>query len=169
MEVIKARVILMRAGKIAIVESKRSGAFMLPGGKLEKQENEKQALEREILEELGITVQEKDIVGPFYTRELKYLGKDENGKIVNKTTKTNFYIAKTEQDFNFEKMNLTEREKKRGSVPLWMNPGQLEYILTMQRDYSENKYARKYAKEYLSVYNEFKQFQIKSQKRSEER
>ena len=40
MEVKKARAILMKEGKIAVVKSERSGAYMLPGGRVEKGEEE---------------------------------------------------------------------------------------------------------------------------------
>ena len=150
---------LMKDGKIAVIESKRSKSFMLPGGKIESGEDEKEALKREVLEELGIDIEDEKIEGPFLKIESKYQSKDDDGNEIYKIATTKFYIANTENDINPEKMSLTEREKKRGSVPHWVNPSVLEYALTEQKGNYPNAYARRYAEEYLSVYHKFLEYQ----------
>ena len=162
----KVRAMLLRNGKIAVIESKRSGAYMLPGGKVEGKENDETTLTREISEELGIDIKEEDIEGPFLTRKTSCKTRDEVGNEKEKNVITNFYIASTEQDINFSKMNLTPREKARGSMPYWINPSRLEYFLNKQVETFENGYAKKYASEYLSVYKKFREVQ-KSKKRKE--
>ena len=169
MEVKKARAILMKEGKIAVVKSERSGAYMLPGGRVEKGEEEIETIIREISEELGIDISKKDIEGPFFSRESSYWGKGANGEYEYKKTLTDFFIANTDQDFNKEKMHLTKKERRRGMVPEWINPSKLEYMLAMQVDNKDaSLYLKKYAREYIRVYNKYKEYQIKKEKREAE-
>lgn len=154
----KIRVMLIRDGKIAIIESKRSNLLMLPGGRLEKDENSFDGLKRMIKDELGIDIEIENIK-LFFTKKSEYIGKEKS-----EIATTEFYIAQTEKDIDFEKMNLTEREKKRGVLPYWINPAKLEYILSEQREKYSNSLARKYADEYLTVYHRFLEFQRKENK-----
>ena len=62
----KVRAVLVREGKIAVIKAKKSGAFMLPGGKLDEGETYEETLRREILEETGIEIEFKNIEGPFF-------------------------------------------------------------------------------------------------------
>lgn len=158
----KVRAILLREGRIAVTQSRQSKAFMLPGGKVEAEEADKETLSREICEELGIEIEHKDIVGPFYRRGVRYVSQDEEGNAIYKKMITTFYIINTTQDFDYEKMNLTPREIARESRPYWVNPAKLEYLLTIQRDSYQSKYASQYAQEFLTIYQKFKQYQIKS-------
>ena len=52
----KVRAFILRNGKIAVMKFNDTGTFMLPGGKLEKNETSIEALSREILEETGIEI-----------------------------------------------------------------------------------------------------------------
>lgn len=158
----KVRAILLREGRIAVTQSKKSKAFMLPGGKVEAEEAEEETLSREICEELGIEIDHKDIVGPFCRREIQYESQDEKGESIYKRMITTFYIIYTTQDFDYKKMNLTPREIARESKSYWVNPAKLEYLLTVQRDTYQSKYARQYAQEFLTIYQKFKQYQMKS-------
>ena len=62
----KVRAVLVREDKIAVIKAKKSGAFMLPGGKLDEGETYEETLRREILEETGIEIEFKNIEGPFF-------------------------------------------------------------------------------------------------------
>lgn len=169
MDVKKARAILMKEGKIAVVKSERSGAYMLPGGRVEKGEEEIETIIREISEELGIDISKKDIEGPFFSRQSSYWGEGANGEYELKKTLTDFFIANTDQDFNKEKMHLTKKERRRGATPEWINPSKLEYMLATQVDNKDaNLYLKKYAREYIRVYNKYKEYQIKKEKREAE-
>lgn len=162
----KVRAIILRQGKIAITQSKRSNSFMLPGGAIENEESEIETIRREISEELGIQIDEKDINGPFFQREFSYEANDDKGNNIVKSVITTFYFINTEQNFDKTKMHLTRREKARGSKPYWVNPAKLEYFLTEQRDKSESQYARRYAREFLSVYRAFEKY-LTNQKEKE--
>ena len=90
MDVKKARAILMKEGKIAVVKSERSGAYMLPGGRVEKGEEEIETIIREISEELGIDINDNDI---------KYLvgscSANKKGDIINKQFNECYLITKS--------------------------------------------------------------------------
>ena len=158
----KVRAVLVREGKIAVIKAKKSGAFMLPGGKLDEGETYEETLRREILEETGIEIEFKNIEGPFFQNEIEYQSTNEEGENIIKKTITSFYLVTTQQDFDYTKMKLTPREKERGSKPYWVNPGKLEYYLTNQRDKFKSAYARRYATEFLKVYGEYEQFKRKN-------
>ncbi len=60
---ILARAIIKHDGKILLCQSKEKGHYFLPGGHVEPGENLQKALEREIREELGISVKKMFFAG----------------------------------------------------------------------------------------------------------
>ncbi len=62
--IITTRVILEREGLYFYLEQvdPRGGGFTFPGGKVEKEEFAKEALVREVFEEIGVTVKKKALV-----------------------------------------------------------------------------------------------------------
>ena len=104
----KVRAIILRKGKIAIISYKDTNTFMLPGGKVENEEDDKKALFREILEETGMDLEQEK---PIYLFEQKYEKEMDNED--KKTIKTKFYFIKTNQDFNEKRKKLTDKEKKK--------------------------------------------------------
>lgn len=161
----KVRAILVKEGKIAVTCAKQSGAFMLPGGKIEKEESYEKTLKREISEELGVEIGPKDLIKPFCKTIREQKSIDELGNYINKRIVTIFCIINTTKDFDYTKMNLTPREIARGSKPYWVNPVKLEYLLRNQINNSKSKYAKKYAQEYLEVYDKFKRYQTKNKEK----
>lgn len=160
----KVRAILLREGKIAVTCSKQSGAFMLPGGKIESEESYEETLKREILEELGIEISSDDLIKPFCRSSREQESTDDSGNPINKKLITTFYAINTTKDFDYTKMNLTPREIARGSKPYWVNPSKLEYFLVNKIDTYKSKYAIRYAQEFLEVYKKFKEYQIRNNK-----
>ena len=158
----KVRAILVKEGRIAVIKARKSGAFMLPGGKIDEGETAETTLRREILEETGIEIDTKDIKGPFFQNERGYETTDEQGNKKIKKTYTSFYLVTTRKDFEPTKMSLTEREKARDSKPYWVNPMKLEYYLETRRDILKSTYALRYATEFLNVYHKYEQFQRKN-------
>ncbi len=158
----KVRAILVRKGRIAVIKARTSGAFMLPGGKIDAGESAETTLAREILEETGIEIETKEIKGPFFQNEEGHVTTDEQGNSIMKKIYTRFYVVNAQKDFDPTKMKLTEREKARGSKPYWVNPVKLEYYLTTRKDNFKSAYARRYATEFLKVYNQYEQFQRKN-------
>ena len=56
-------------------------------------------------------------------------------------------------------MKLSEKEKKKGVNLYWINPAILEYILNTAINKYRNEYFGRYAKEYLTAFNRFKEFE----------
>ena len=62
--------LLDEAGRVLVVRKRGTQAFMLPGGKIELGETAQQAVERELLEELGLQIDRShlDSLGHFQSR-----------------------------------------------------------------------------------------------------
>ena len=168
-EVKKVRALVLKNGKILITKAKKSGAFILPGGKIEKGEEPKDTICREVLEETGIELSADEIMDSFYTETLEYESADEQGKQIYKKVITEFYIVNTTKEMDYRKMNLTPREKARESYPYWINPSILEYNLINQKEQCKSAYAIRYAKEFLNMYRKFIEYNKNQQKESNQR
>ena len=98
----KVRAIILNNLQITIVDY--SNTLMLPGGKLDQDENEKEALTRELKEELGIDISDDKII-PFieYSNYL-YNYPSRDGKIINKLVTTKYFIVKTSNKINTKKI-----------------------------------------------------------------
>ena len=62
--------LLDEAGRVLVVRKRGTQAFMLPGGKIELGETAQQAVERELLEELGLQIDRSHLasLGHFQSR-----------------------------------------------------------------------------------------------------
>lgn len=157
----KVRAILIKDGKISITKVSKSGAFMLPGGKVEEFEDKEDALKREIIEENGIDIYSEDIKGSFYETTRDALVTGDDGKNYIKTIHTTFYLVETNHDFDYGRIDFSPREIARGTAVFWINPSILEFYLTQQRDKAKSEHARRYAIEFLNVYAKFKEYRSK--------
>lgn len=68
------------------------------------------ALNREILEETGIALDEKEIDKPFY--KVTYLNKDYPVKDINRKSEIYYYVVNTDKEVDISKVKLTENEAK---------------------------------------------------------
>ena len=84
--------------------------YHILGGHLEEGETIEECLKREILEEAGIEIEEKDRK-PFYV--IKYLCKDYPSKGDNSLFIANYFCIKADLEVNKEKIKLTESEKEK--------------------------------------------------------
>ena len=164
----KVRAFVIKNGKIAVIHAGTSKAFMLPGGKIDEGETDKQAITREICEETGIDISIENIDKPFYIIRNKYK-KEQNGKTIYKDIETSFFIIPINQDFNIQKKQLSYREKQRMSETYWINPEILEYKAIRQKNNTNSdSYAIKYAEEFLKIYSKFKEIMKEKVSKSEE-
>lgn len=105
----KVRAIILNNLQISIVDY--ANILMLPGGKVEPNEDEKDALKRKLKEELGLDISNDKLI-PFveYNNYLcNYPTRD--GKKVNKLNTTKYFIVRTGNKINLSNSNLTESEK----------------------------------------------------------
>ena len=109
--------------------------FMLPGGKIDKNENNIEALIREIKEELGIDIS-NEIINPFihYSNYIKDYPQ-RGGKAVDKLNSTKYYIVKTNKTFDLNKNSLTGKEKNDKFEILSIN---IKDILNYIQNYKSN-------------------------------
>lgn len=89
------------------------GGIQLPGGHLEKGEDHIEGLKREIMEEVGILLEDSEISSPFF--EIKKYIKNYNNTNKNKINQNIYYIVHTDKKYDPSNINLTEDEK-RGSL-----------------------------------------------------
>lgn len=105
----KVRGIILNNLQITIVDY--ANILMLPGEKVEPNEDEKEALKRELKEELGLDISNDKLI-PFveYNNYLcDYPTRD--GKRINKLNITKYFIVRTNNQIDLSKNSLTESEK----------------------------------------------------------
>lgn len=94
-----------------IVISSESGKYIFPGGKCEENENNLDAIQREIREETGMKISESDFnevleIEAFYDDAVDY----RTNMVRPRHTLTTYYYVKTNQEINVDNMNLTAGE-----------------------------------------------------------
>lgn len=110
------RGIIMRDGKLAMQCSKE-GEYKIPGGGLEKGENFKQALVREVLEETGLHVKQESIRELGEIQEIrKDIFEDKKKYICHSL----FYYCEVGE--GQEPLHLTESEIAKGYEMRWASP-----------------------------------------------
>lgn len=84
--------------------------YQFPGGFLEDNETLIEGLKREILEETGILLNDKEIIKQICT--IEYLNKNYPRKDNNRLTKFSYYYVVTDKKVNLNNTNFDEWEKK---------------------------------------------------------
>ena len=106
---IRVKALIINSSK-EILLGKSDSSYQFPGGHLEVNESLIDALKREILEETGIALDEKEIDKPFY--KVTYLNKDYPVKDINRKSEIYYYAVKTDKEVDLSKVKLTENETK---------------------------------------------------------
>lgn len=161
-EVKKVRaVVINERGQILVMKT-NSNIYMLPGGKIDSDESNVEALKREVLEESGILLSEEKINGPFFQTEYHGISIDDTTQqIIRKHVDTQFYLAYTDQPINESKMKMAKREKARGQKPSFINLSILRYQIEQERDNPSNSERKKrYDTELLQILDRFKSYQL---------
>lgn len=83
--------------------------YQFPGGYSEDGETLSECLKREVLEETGIAIEDKEYM-PFYV--IKHYNPNHPEEGINRYTELNYFVVFTNQKYNIDKMNLDEGEKE---------------------------------------------------------
>lgn len=105
-ESIRLKVLLIHGDNIILGYER--GIYQFPGGHLEEGESFNDCIKREILEEVGIEINDKDIGEPIY--KIVYMNKDypEIGK--NRKSIAYYYVVNTIDTPDLSKTNYTAHE-----------------------------------------------------------
>lgn len=160
-------VILNKDGRALLV--KYAGLYMLPGGKIDENETEKEALRREILEESGIDIfMDTDIENAEPFLEIKTYNQNyydrKADKKINRERKTSFYALKTNQEIKIENQKLSESERQKNLTVEFENLSVIEYKI--QNNKTDNFRKEIFDREILTALKEY--YNYKEQEEKEE-
>lgn len=149
----KVRGIVLNTDNNQILLVNYAGLFMLPGGKVDEGETDYEALKREIIEESGIEIDEE--VYPF----LQINSYDKNyyarkSGVINRLTRTLFYIIETTKEIDDSKKVLTESEKKKKHTISYVDLNSVENLVKINE--TNNSKRKQFDREILTVINEYK-------------
>lgn len=106
--VLRAKALIINGDSIIV--GNEDGILQFPGGHLEENENYKNCLKREVLEEIGIELNDDEISEPFML--VTYLSKNWPSKGINQKALILYFLVETDKEPNLTKVNYTEHEKK---------------------------------------------------------
>ena len=117
-----------------VLGSTPAGCIQLPGGHVEGGEKLEKAIVREIEEEAGITLDEKEVFAFF---EIKNYVKNYRGYGYNRIARMVYFYAKTDQKIDLSKTCFTEEEKTLGLSHEFVPVEDAERLL--RKNIKENK------------------------------
>lgn len=139
-----SRAVIVRNGKILLVNETKSGWRLLPGGGIEENESPEECCVREAEEETGYIVSPAlEFLNLYeYYEEYRYI--------------SHYFVCEVT---GVGKINLTESEKKRGLEPQWIPLNDAMNIFSRHREYSDvdeekrGSYLREYTalREYIKI------------------
>lgn len=106
--VVRTKALIINNGNIIL--GNENNIYQFPGGHLEENETFEECLKREVSEETGIELDDREIKRPFM--KVVYMNKDwpEVGK--NRKAEIYYYLIETVKKPDMNKVNYTEHEKQ---------------------------------------------------------
>lgn len=104
--VIRMKVLLIRNNNMILGYER--GIYQFPGGHLEENESFNDCIKREIMEETGIEILDKDIGEPIY--KIVSLNRNHPDIGRNRRSEIYYYVINTNKDIDLEKTNYTKDE-----------------------------------------------------------
>ena len=144
---VRAFVINSQLDKVLLVYY--AGLYMLPGGSIDNEETELEALKRELLEEAGIEIDDNKAM-PFLlinSYDKDYV--DRKCGIINRLTKTYFYKVVTNQNIDNSKKKLSESELKANQTIEYIDLNNIKELIEMNE--SNNKKRKQFDREILTA------------------
>ncbi len=124
--------------------------YQFPGGHLEKNETLEEGLKREIQEETGIIIKDKNIK-PF--EKITYYTSNYRNTGLNRKNEIYYYIIKTDEEVNTNNMNLDEWEKEGNYVVKKIPLNEIEKVL--KDSIKDNSINEIIVEEMMEVLNEY--------------
>ncbi len=146
--VYKARGLLLEDNKILIANYRN--IYLLPGGKLDKGENEDEALIRELKEETGTNYSIEDFTKKIKLTHYQKDYQSTNGEITNRKVITYYYVGKY-KDIDFDNIKMSKKEIMGNFHTYLIDIKELKELLTKEIIIDRKGY---YDRELLTVLKE---------------
>ena len=130
--------------------------YQFPGGHVDEGETLAECLKREVLEETGITMEDKDYT-PFYV--IRYYSRNHPEEGTNKYTELNYFIVETDQKYDLDKIDLDEWEIEQNFELRYVKLDDFEEVLN--KTLKDNEKNTIVYPELLKIIDEYKRLQSK--------
>lgn len=144
----RPRAIIINSSK-EILLGFSDNTYQFPGGFLEQNETLIEGLKREILEETGIFLDNKEIVKLFCT--IQYLNRDYPEKKINRLTEFDYYYVKTDKKINLDNTNYDKWEKEKNFQLKYVPINNFEQVLLESEN--DNLMNKMIYKDMMKVFN----------------
>ena len=145
----KCRTIFVNENNELLV-AKYGEIYLLPGGTIDDGETLYEAIKRELKEELGMQINEKDLELQFKLSCFQKNYRKRDNTIKNRLVNTYFFVANVPFEINKGQMRLTDKEKESSFEIKLINVHDLEKIIYMNNINPRNSY---FAKELEIILN----------------
>ena len=135
--VIRIKALLINNDNIYIASE--GSEYHFPGGHLEENESFEDCLKREVQEETGIVISDKDIIKPIYESIQYFKDNPKEGEV--RRCETYYYVMKTNEKVNLNNIKLTNEEKN-GNFKIIELP--VSNVIDFLNDNISNHYMNKY-------------------------
>lgn len=152
---VRAFVIDSETNKVLLVNY--AGLYMLPGGSIDNEETEVEALKREILEESGIIIDNEDLISFLIINSYDKNYFDRKKGMINRLTQTTFFKVVTDKKIDVTKKELSQSEKEKNHIIDYINISNIRSMV--ENNTSDNPKRKQFDRELLTALDEFLKIQ----------